>query len=49
MTERFLPATLDLLSGVATVRIFNDDYDDSVDNYLVSASVNRGAKPGRKA
>ena len=43
MTERFLPATLDLLSGVATVRIFNDDYDDSVDNYLVSASVNRGA------
>ena len=43
MTERFLPATLDLLSGVATVRIFNDDYDDSVDKYLVSASVNRGA------
>ncbi len=43
MTERFLPATLDLLSRVATVRIFNDDYDDSVDNYLVSASVNRGA------
>ena len=43
MTERFLPATLDLLSGVATVRIFNDDYDDSVDHYLVSASINRGA------
>ena len=43
MTERFLPATLDLLSGVATVRIFSDDYDDSVDNYLVSASINRGA------
>lgn len=43
MTERFLPATLDLLSGVATIRIFNDDYDDSVDNYLVSASINRGA------
>lgn len=43
MTERFLPATLDLLSGVATVRIFNDDYDDSVNNYLVSASINRGA------
>ena len=43
MTERFLPATLNLLAGTATVRVFNDDYDDSVDNYLVSASINRGA------
>ena len=43
MTERFLPATLNLLAGIATVRIFNDTYDDSVDNYLVSASINRGA------
>ena len=43
MTERFLPATLNLLAGIATVRVFNDDYDDSVDNYLVSASINRGA------
>ena len=43
MTERFLPATLNLLAGTATVRIFNDTYDDSVDNYLVSASINRGA------
>ena len=43
MTERFLPATLKLLAGTATVRVFNDDYDDSVDNYLVSASINRGA------
>ena len=43
MTERFLPAKLNLLSGIATVRVFNDDYDDSVDNYLVSASINRGA------
>ena len=43
MTERFLPATLNLLAGSATVRVFNDDYDDSVDNYLVSASINRGA------
>lgn len=43
MTERFLPAKLNLLAGIATVRVFNDDYDDSVDNYLVSASINRGA------
>ena len=43
MTERFLPTKLNLLSGIATVRVFNDDYDDSVDNYLVSASINRGA------
>ena len=43
MTERFLPAKLNLLSGIATVRVFNDDYDDSVDNYLISASINRGA------
>ena len=43
MTERFLPATLNLLAGTETVRVFNDDYDDSVDNYLVSASINRGA------
>ncbi len=43
MTERFLPATLNLLAGTATVRIFNDGYDDSTDNYLVSASINRGA------
>ena len=43
MTERFLPATLNLLAGTATVRVFNDDYDDSTDNYLVSASINRGA------
>lgn len=43
MTERFLPAKLNLLTGIATVRVFNDDYEDSVDNYLVSASINRGA------
>ena len=43
MTERFLPAKLNLLAGIATVRVFNDDYDDSADNYLVSASINRGA------
>ena len=43
MTERFLPAKLNLLAGIATVRVFNDDYEDSVDNYLVSASINRGA------
>ena len=43
MTERFLPAKLNLLAGIATVRVFNDDYEDSVDNYLVSASTNRGA------
>lgn len=43
MTERFLLATLNLLAGTATVRVFNDDYDDSVDKYLVSASINRGA------
>ncbi len=43
MTERFLPAVLNLSAGTATVRVFNDDYDDSADNYLVSASVNRGA------
>ena len=43
MTERFLPAKLNLLAGIATVRVFNDTYDDSVDNYLVSASINRGA------
>ena len=43
MTERFLPAKLNLLAGIATVKVFNDDYDDSVDNYLVSASINRGA------
>ena len=43
MTERFLPAKLNLLAGIATVRVFNDDYDDSVDNYLVSASINCGA------
>ena len=43
MTERFFPTKLNLLSGIATVRVFNDDYDDSVDNYLVSASINRGA------
>ena len=43
MTERFLPAKLNLLAGIATVRVFNDDYDDSVDNYLISASINRGA------
>ena len=43
MTERFLPAVLNLSAGTATVRVFNDDYDDSTDNYLVSASVNRGA------
>ena len=43
MTERFLPTKLNLLSGIATVRVFNDDYEDSVDNYLVSASINRGA------
>lgn len=43
MTERFLPATLNLLAGTATVRIFNNEYEDSVDNYLVSASINRGA------
>ena len=43
MTERFLPAKLNLLAGIATVRVFNDDYEDSVDNYLVSASINCGA------
>lgn len=43
MTERFLPAKLNLLAGIATVRVFNDDYEDSVDNYLISASINRGA------
>ena len=43
MTERFLPAKLNLLAGIATVRVFNDDYEDSVDSYLVSASINRGA------
>ena len=43
MTERFLPAKLNLLAGIATLRVFNDDYEDSVDNYLVSASINRGA------
>ena len=43
MTERFLPAKLNLLAGIATVRVFNDDYEESVDNYLVSASINRGA------
>ena len=43
MTERFIPAKLNLLAGIATVRVFNDDYEDSVDNYLVSASINRGA------
>lgn len=43
MTERFLPAKLNLLAGIATVRVFNDDYEDSVDNYLVYASINRGA------
>ena len=43
MTERFLPAKLNLLAGIATVRVFNDNYEDSVDNYLVSASINRGA------
>lgn len=43
MTERFLPAKLNLLAGIATVRVFNDDYKDSVDNYLISASINRGA------
>ena len=43
MTETFLPAKLNLLAGIATVRVFNDDYEDSVDNYLVSASINRGA------
>lgn len=43
MTERFLLAKLNLLAGIATVRVFNDDYEDSVDNYLVSASINRGA------
>ena len=42
MTERFLPAVLNLASGTATVKIFNDDYDDTLDNYLVSASINRG-------
>ena len=31
------------MAGIATVRVFNDDYEDSVDNYLVSASTNRGA------
>lgn len=43
MTERFLPAKLNLLAGIATVRVFNDDYEDSVDNYFISASINRGA------
>ncbi|MFQ9165312.1 MAG: VaFE repeat-containing surface-anchored protein [Lachnospiraceae bacterium] len=43
MTERFLPAKLNLLAEIATVRVFNDDYEDSVDNYLISASINRGA------
>lgn len=43
MTERLLPATLNLLAGTATVKIFYDEYEDSVDNYLVSASINRGA------
>ena len=42
MTEHFLPAVLNLASGTATVKIFNDDYDDTLDNYLVSASINRG-------
>ena len=42
MTERFLPAVLNLASGTATVKIFNDDYDDTLDNYFVSASINRG-------
>ena len=42
MTERFLPAVLNLASGTATVKIFNDNYDDTLDNYLVSASINRG-------
>ena len=43
MTERFLPATLNLLAGTATVKIFNDEYEDTIDKYLVSASINRGA------
>lgn len=43
MTERLLPATLNLLAGTATVKIFNDEYEDCVDKYLVSASINRGA------
>lgn len=43
MTERLLPATLNLTAGTATVKVFNDDYDDTLDHYLVSASINRGA------
>ena len=34
MTERFLPAVLNLASGTATVKIFNDDYDDTLDIIL---------------
>ena len=41
-TDRILPAKLNLTENTVTVQCFADDYDDSLANYVISASVNKG-------